>query len=159
MASVGRKRHVQDMKLDKIVIGTDGSDNAQRALEAAAQLATMAGGVLHVVCAHDPSPPHEVADALRHLPHDFWSMYDPASAQREVLDKAAAGLAERGVEHVEHLVEKHPAHAILDVADEVDADLIVVGNRGVGWTARFTRGSVSSRVAAHTHRSILIVHE
>jgi nucleotide-binding universal stress UspA family protein len=146
------------MSFETIVIATDGSEDAQRALEEASELATATDGVVHVVCAHDPSPPHEVVEALKHVPRDYWTSYDPATAQQQVLDKAASALAENGVKHVEHLVQKHPAHAILDVADEVDADLIVMGSRGTGWATRLTRGSISTRVAAHSSRNILIVH-
>lgn len=146
------------MSFETIVIGTDGSEDAQRALSVASELATATNGVVHVVCAHDTSPPHELVDAVRHLPRDYWKAYDPAAVQQEVLDKAASALAEQSVKHVEHLVQKHPARAILDVADEVDADLIVVGNRGTGWAARFARGSISTRVAAHATRNLLIIH-
>lgn len=146
------------MRFETIVLGTDGSENANRALEVARDLAASSGGVVHIVCAHDTRPPHEVVQALKHLPEEYWDVYDPRSVQQEVLEKAAARLDETGVRHVSHLIEKHPVSAIFDVADEVDADLIVVGNRGTGWPTRLTRGSVSSRIANHTERSVLIVH-
>ena len=63
-----------------------------------------------------------------------------------------------GVKAVGHLVEDDPASAILDTADDVEADLVVVGSRGLGRATRFLRGSVSSKVASHAKRSVLVVH-
>ena len=67
-------------------------------------------------------------------------------------------LDERGVNHKGHFVDEDPASAILDVADKVDADLIVVGSRGLGRASRLVRGSVSSKIANHAQRSFLVVH-
>ena len=62
-------------------------------------------------------------------------------------------------QHEGHLVEDDAASALLALADDTDADLIVVGSRGLGRAARFLRGSVSSRIANHADRSVMIVKE
>ena len=64
-----------------------------------------------------------------------------------------------GRKAVSHFVEDHPAVAILDVADEVGAEMIIVGSRGLGRTTRFLRGSVSSRVASHAKTSFMVIHD
>lgn len=62
-----------------------------------------------------------------------------------------------GIEVDEHEVGGDAALGILDVAEKVGADLIVVGARGRGAVARFVRGSVSTRVAHHSPCDVLVV--
>jgi nucleotide-binding universal stress UspA family protein len=147
------------MKTDSIVVGVDGSDNAATALSTAADLAEPSGGTVHVVVAYDPMPPDAYRDILAQLPDEFRSTYDPAAVHRGVLDEAMLVLATRDIAREGHLVADHPVSAILDTAEAVDADLIVVGSRGTGWVTRAFRGSVSSRVANHATRNLLVVHE
>lgn len=143
---------------ERIVVGVDGSDHAQRALAAAAELATQAGGTVYVVEAvHYPSA-GEVARELAELPDEFKNAYDAMAGERVTLDWAEKFLGDRGVEHSTSMIESAPADAILDEADRVDADLIVVGSRGLGRGTRLLRGSVSTKVAGHTDRSVLVLH-
>ncbi len=146
------------MRVNTVVAGYDGSANAHDALETATDLVTENGAV-HVVTAFEPMNPGETARVIEALPEEFRSTYDALATPRAHLEEADAYLAAKGVDHHTHLVEGNPAGAILDVADDVDADLIVVGSRGLGRTARFVRGSVSSRVANNARRSFLIVHD
>lgn len=67
-------------------------------------------------------------------------------------------LRDAGLDVETHLMVDDPATAILDVAKTVSADLVVVGSRGMSRFARFVRGSVSARVAAHAPHSVLVVH-
>ena len=88
---------------------------------------------------------------------------------RDLLENAAvamdAGLSERlavavraaGVEVETFAREGAPADAILDVAEERDADLIIVGNKGMTGARRFLLGSVPNRVSHHAPCSVLIV--
>ena len=66
----------------------------------------------------------------------------------------AAGVGTKG-----HFVEDHPAAAILEVANEIGADLIIVGSRGLGRATRFLRGSVSTRVADHAETSFMVIQD
>lgn len=147
------------MKLASIVVGVDGSDNAQLALEAAADLAEMAGATVYVVCAFDPMPPDMYRDMLAQLPDEYRSTFNPETTYQRVVDSALSYLDSRDVAGQGHLLPQHPVAAILETADAEDADLIVVGSRGTGWATRAFRGSVSSRIATHAKRSILIVHD
>ena len=68
-------------------------------------------------------------------------------------------LTRRGVDHKGHFVDDNPASAMLDVADDVGATMIVVGSRGLGRGTRFIRGSVSSRIANHAKTSFMVIHD
>jgi nucleotide-binding universal stress UspA family protein len=75
-----------------------------------------------------------------------------------VLEEAAAAAARAGVEGVRtHPREGDPAAALLTVAEETGADLIVVGNKGMTGAARFLLGSVPNKLSHHAACSILIV--
>lgn len=146
------------MKRETIVVGVDGSANAREALEATVDLIPPSGTVHVVTAFHLPSA-GQTSEVLRSLPQEFKDTYDPLATPRSYLGNAEAFLKAAGVTAVGHFIEDHPAAAILQVADDVGADLIVVGSRGLGRGTRFLRGSVSSRVAAHARTSFLVIHD
>ena len=141
-----------------IVVGTDGSETAQKAVAAAIDLAGPAGATLELVCAYEPIPaqPGRAAGAP-HVPADAqWAIN-----QREEVDATLAAAADAartaGVEPRTYAREGDPADAILDVAEERGADLIVVGNKGLTGAKRFLLGSVPNKVSHHAPCSVLIV--
>lgn len=143
-------------KWTTIVVGFDGSTNAREAVSAAAEVLAE-GGTVHAVVAYRLPSISETAMLWNELPEEFRANFD-VLAGPESLEREAVGLLERlGVAAVGHLIEGDPASAILDTADEVDADLVVVGSRGLGRATRFLRGSVSSKVASHAHTSVLVI--
>lgn len=88
-----------------------------------------------------------------------WDPADPPSRHRAEVDDAAAELARLGVTEVETVVTAgDPGHAIVELADERKADLIVVGAHDGGLVTRLIRGSVSDAVAHAAHTDVLIVH-
>lgn len=153
---------------ERIVVGFDGSPSAIVALHTAVELAEASGGKVYAVCAGQH--PGAEAQATRQLlgaegqavrqrvPKEFRAAFDPYSSLHETLDEAAELLREAGARGETVAVEGHAVDAILDVADDVDADLIVVGSRGLSHAKRLFMGSVSTRLAHHTGRSILIMH-
>jgi nucleotide-binding universal stress UspA family protein len=74
-----------------------------------------------------------------------------------VLARAMREAEDEGVEVETHAREGDPAEAIIEVANEQQADLIVVGNRGLTGIRRFLLGSVSSKVSEHAPCSVMIV--
>ena len=136
-----------------VVVGTDGSAGAERALERAARLAASDGARLHVVTAyHDGGPFKErLGDSARVDPIDV------VRVAEEVLARAAAHARRHGVEPELHAREGDPAEALIEVAEEQDADLIVVGSRGLTGIKRYLLGSVSSKVSEHAPCSVMIV--
>ena len=145
------------MNLKSIVVGVDGSGNARNALNTAIDLVAE-DGVVHVVTAFRPPSPAEVNSMLATLPEEFRETYDPWAGPRGHLTDAEALVRARGKVGQGHFVETHPAAAILDTAEEVGADMIIVGNRGLGRTRRFLLGSVSARVANRAETSFMVVH-
>jgi nucleotide-binding universal stress UspA family protein len=75
-----------------------------------------------------------------------------------VLEAAMAAANAVGVKVETHLVRSDPADALVGVAGNISADLLVVGNRGMSGVKRFVLGSVPNRISHHTPCSLLIVH-
>lgn len=144
------------MHAHTIVVGFDGSPDASRALDVAMDHAAD-DGVVHVVTAFDRPSRAEAERLVAALPAEF-KYLDLDETPRGYLRSAEERLEARGISHVGHFVEEHPAAAILDIAEEVGADLIVVGTRGLGRIERFVRGSVSARIANHARTSLMMVH-
>lgn len=145
------------MKAQTVVVGYDGSADARRALDAATDHVADEG-IVHVVTAFDHPARQEVSRMIAALPAEFRHTYSADAAPRSYLSDAELLLEGRGVRCQGHFVDDHAASAILDVADTVGADLIVIGTRGLGRVERFLRGSVSARVANHARTSLMMVH-
>jgi len=145
------------VKAQTVVVGYDGSSDARRALDAATDHIAD-DGVVHVVTAFDQPARHELSRMMSSLPVEFRTAFTVDAAPRGYLHDAELVLEQRGVLHEGHFVDDHPASAILDVADLVGADLIVIGTRGLGRVERFLRGSVSARIANHARTSLMMVH-
>jgi nucleotide-binding universal stress UspA family protein len=141
---------------DKIVVGTDGSASATKAVEHAASLAAVTGAHLHVAMAR-PSIPALVAPDMMIATADWTNATDQAT--QTALQSAADAAAAAGAGTVTtHQLSGEPADALLSLCDDIEADLLVIGSRGMQGARRFLLGSVSSRCAHHANRSVLIVH-
>ena len=140
-----------------IVVGTDGSDTAREAVARAYELAAYLSADLHVVSAYRPPAVVLAATAEPGLAPSAVVAWSEAARQdvRALLDGIAAGLA-GPVTVTTHAVAAHPATAILSVAESVDADLIVVGNRGMKGTRRVL-GSIPNHVSHHAACDVLVV--
>ncbi len=75
----------------------------------------------------------------------------------QLLEEAKSMFAQQGIEAETILKEGHPAFTICDVADEIEADLIVIGCRGTGLTEEGTTDSVSNRIINLSPCPILVV--
>jgi nucleotide-binding universal stress UspA family protein len=137
----------------RILVGTDGSETAAEAVRQAAELAGLLGAELLVV--HGARTTSGAPDVGYGVPTvDVEAI---RNAGQEILKEAETG-AGSGVKVRTMMREGDPAEAILDAAEEEDADLIVVGNRGMRGAKRFLLGSVPNRVAHHASCNVLIVH-
>jgi nucleotide-binding universal stress UspA family protein len=128
-----------------IVVGTDGSETADRAVDRAGVLAGALGVSVHVVSAFK-------ASASQMAPS---SGEDRTRAQHHV-DSAKQRLGESGVDSETHVWAGNPAEGLVKVADEQGAQMIVVGNRGMTG-ARRVLGSVPNDVSHQANCSVLIV--
>jgi nucleotide-binding universal stress UspA family protein len=147
------------VEVSTIVVGTDGSKTAENAVIAAGELAEAFHSEVHVLAASRPPNAAEADEIRAQLPEEFRLSYDPYGGADVALDSAERLLAERQVPVHRHNPTGDAASAILDLADEIDADLVVVGSRGLGRTLRVLRGSVSTKVMQHADRNVLIVHD
>ena len=141
----------------RIVVGTDGSETAGEAVRQAVDLAKLAGATLSIVSAYAPIPERKVKDQQRDAPADVQYELGPREDVNLVLDAAAADARKEGIEVQTHPVEGDPAEAILNVAEETKADLIVVGNKGMTGARRYLLGSVPNNVSHHAPCSVIIV--
>jgi nucleotide-binding universal stress UspA family protein len=141
----------------RIVIGTDGSETAAEAMQQAVGLAKLSGAQLSIVSAYAPISGRRVQGEQREAPADIQYEIGPREDVNLILDAAAAEAKKEGVEVQTHPVEGDPADAILNVAEETKADLIVVGNKGMTGARRYLLGSVPNNVSHHAPCSVLIV--
>ena len=141
-----------------IVVGTDGSPTAVQAVQRAAALARSGGATLHLVTAYNPVPDRTDAAELEALPEALRWMGSPGQAAEDLLSDATALLDEEGIEVERHARPGDPVEVLLEVADEVEADLLVVGNKGMQGAKRFVVPSVPNRVSHHAACDVLIVN-
>ncbi len=141
----------------RIVIGTDGSETAAEAVRQAVDLAKLAGATLSIVSAYSPVPSRRVQGEQSGAPADVQYEIGPREDVNLILDAAAAQARKEGIEVQTHPVEADPAEAILNVAEETKADLIVVGNKGMTGARRFVLGSVPNNISHHAPCSVIIV--
>jgi nucleotide-binding universal stress UspA family protein len=141
-----------------IIVGTDGSDTAQTAVRHAIDLARFLRARLQVVSAYEPVSDQRLRDERVEVPKDLQWTVNPRADVLALLDSMSQEARHAGVEKVETYARQgDAADAILDVAEEQGADLIVVGNKGMTGARRFLLGSVPNKVSHHAPCSVLIV--
>jgi nucleotide-binding universal stress UspA family protein len=142
---------------NRIVVGTDGSATASVAVQHATELAKTTGASLEVVSAFEPVPQDRLRVESQQVPGDIAHGVGPREDVNAHLEAAAGQAKEAGVEANTHAREGDPADAILDVAEETEADLIVVGNKGMTGARRFLLGSVPNKISHHAPCGVYIV--
>ncbi len=131
-----------------VVVGADDSSTAREAVVIASDVAQASGGQLHIVTAYDPK-----SVRIEVLPEELrYSGEHPAEA---LLRRLSELVRERGLEPIVHAAEGDPVDAIVAIAERLNADLIVVGNRGMKGVRR-ALGSVPNSVAHKAPCSVLI---
>jgi len=140
-----------------IVVGTDGSDTAGEAVRQAAELAKAVGATLEIVSAYEPVPAQRLREERMQAPEDVQWAINARSEVDTMLTEAAEPARQAGVAVNLYPRQGDPADAILDVAEEQEADLIVVGNKGMTGAKRFLLGSVPNKVSHHAPCSVLII--
>lgn len=142
----------------RIVVGTDGSDNAERALKAVADIMAVSPVTnVQVVTAYRPLSPAQLAELADQLPDEFGPTLNPHMAAESRLDAARVVFRQNDEAVDFREVDSDPTDAVLDVAEEIGADLIVVGSRGEGVAKRMLHGSVSTKVVHNAPCSVLVV--
>ena len=144
-----------------IVVGTDGTESATKAVLEAADIAVAnEQAVLHIVSVQKPMAASAIASAEMAVAAPVGAELEWEEEARKALEAAlgeAAGRAGRPGLNVEtHARFGAPAEVLCDFAAHIGADLIVVGNRGMQGGRRFL-GSVPNTVSHHAPCSVLIV--
>jgi nucleotide-binding universal stress UspA family protein len=140
-----------------IVVGTDGSDTAKQAVNQAIDLAKSVGASVKIVSAYEPVSGQRLREESREVPKDLeWSV-NPREDVEAVLEEASEVAKEAGIDAQTFSRQGDPADAILDVAEEENGDLIIVGNKGMTGAKRFLLGSVPNKVSHHAPCSVLII--
>src|SRR3954468_5357467 len=124
-----------------IVVGTDGSETAGEAVRQATELAKAVGAKVHLVSAFEPVGNQRLREERQQVPEDMSWMVNQREDVDATLRAAGEQISESGVEVETYARQGDPADAILDVAEEKNADLIVVGNKGMSGAKRFLLGS------------------
>lgn len=133
-----------------VVVGADDSVTARRAVEAATEMAHMSGGTLHIVSAFEPK-----ASVNTPRPAEF--TYLNSFGEVEALLQSLSFIAKnRGVDVEVHPVKGAPAEALIKTADKLNAEIVVVGNKGMRG-ARRVLGSVPNAVAHGVNCSVAII--
>jgi len=170
-----------------ILVATDGSETASQAVDLASEIASKFGSDLtigHVLhrssdideLAHMAEAEHLIKHAAREAPMTyeappatigtlFTDMHSGVETARlitligdELLARAERRAREIGVENVaQRAVNGKPADAILDLAEEIGADMIVLGHRGLGRVRTLVQGSVSQKVNQHAACTVVSV--
>ena len=141
--------------MNAIVVGTDGSSGSEATIRRVIDLAGGSGAKIHLVCAY---PGRSTLERLGLTAKT--DAVDMRGVAMDVLARDERRFTEAGFTVEKHAREGDPAHVIVDVADEQDAGMIVVGARGnSGGGSRFMLGGVAGKLAHHVSRSLLIVRE
>ncbi|MDX6588369.1 MAG: hypothetical protein QOI31_2842 [Solirubrobacterales bacterium] len=139
---------------ETIVVGTDGSETSKRAVAEATRLAEAMGSTVHVVSAYEPLRGARIVGAPE-AAAKVWEVR-PDSQVESIVQQAVAAIRLRDVKVESHAVTADPSDALLAVAEQADADLIVVGNQGMHGVGRVL-GSVPNKVSHRARCHVLIV--
>ncbi|MBD2580365.1 universal stress protein [Oscillatoria sp. FACHB-1406] len=134
---------------ETVLFAIDRSQESRHALEIAADLVKKYGSRLVLLSVVEPPPAPEEGGAT-----------DPMSSEEAVgklLEGAKTWLVEKGINAEAIERQGMPSFAICDVADELDADLIIMGSRGTGLTAEGAAESVTNRTIALSPCPVLVV--
>ena len=139
-----------------IVVGTDGSDSSLRAVDKAGELAAGSNAKVIVATAYFPqSDDARAADLLKDEGYKTHGNAPIYAILREARDRAKAA----GAQNIEERpIVGAPVDALVDLAEEVNADLLVVGNVGLSTIAGRLLGSVPANVSRRAKTDVLIVH-
>ena len=140
-----------------IVVGTDGSETATEAVKQAVELAQATKAKVELVSAYEPVSDSRLRREGTQVPSDLQWSVNPREDVDATLEEAAELARGAGVDVRVYARQGDPADAILDVAEETKADLVIVGNKGMTGARRFLLGSVPNKVSHHAPCSVLII--
>ncbi len=139
---------------DRVVVGSDGTPTSLYAVDRAAEVAQAAQAKLLVIAAYNQGVPSAAPDPADHRHRD---LYGPDAARR-ALERSVTNLLKERVRYIEQrIIAGDPAQALLDAVGANPANLIVVGNRGLGATEGQRLGSVPREIVKNAVCDVLVV--
>ena len=143
-----------------VVVGTDGSESSLRAVDRAGEIAADQGAKLIIATAHLPVPEEKGRYAIPPgSTHGQDYRLVGEAPYYAILRDAAVRARKAGAKNVEEKpIVGAPINALVHLAEEVHADLLVVGNVGLSSVAGRLLGSVPSEVSRRVKTDVLIVH-
>ncbi|MBT0565176.1 universal stress protein [Williamsia sp. CHRR-6] len=143
----------------KVVVGTDGSESSLKAVERAGAIVGTTAQLV-IACAFFPNEGRDVSAVSDLLKDEAYQVHGTTPTEeilrtgRERAVKAGAGVANVTVRPVKGA----PVEALLQLVEDIDADLLVVGNKGLNSITGRLLGSVPADVARKSRSDVLIVH-
>jgi nucleotide-binding universal stress UspA family protein len=143
----------EEATMNKILIATDGSPEARKAVELGIEIASDHEATVVLVQVIPPvhATPFDPGVRIQAIPEEL------RRRRAVALHEAAQLAAEHGVQATFEVLEGNPADEIVAYADSVDADLVVIGSRRRGALAGALLGSVSRDVVRESRRPVLVV--
>jgi nucleotide-binding universal stress UspA family protein len=138
---------------DVIVVGTDGSDTADVAVQRAAALAKLTGARIELVSGYRED--YSLVAGTGMYVGDLSG--DARKAADGCLESTATRLRAEGIEVETHCMGGDPADALIGIAEATEASMIVVGSKGMHGGRRFLLGNVPNKVSHHAPCSVMIV--
>jgi nucleotide-binding universal stress UspA family protein len=153
-------RTVSESAYRTVVVGTDGSESSLRAVARAGALAGACGATLVIACAYLPTEGDDretarAQDVLRDEAYQIVGSHPAEDTVRTASERASSA----GAKDVRTVaVQGSPVEALLDVVRKEDADLLVVGNRGLAGIKGRLLGSVPADATRRSTCDVLVVH-
>lgn len=141
-------------KYNTVVVGTDGSHSSLLAVERAAEIASAFNSTLVIGCAYYESE-EDVAGTLR---QDSNTILGDETAMENLVAAAEHAKQHGALDVVTTVRSGTPVEALMAIVTEHDADLLVVGNRGINSLTGRLLGSVPADVARQSDCDVMIVH-
>lgn len=142
-------RNRKNCQFQRILIGYDGSEQSERALEAALTIACASDSRVEILSVVRPSEPSK-------RPQPFATVEHARKNFEQKLQRISEAACGNGIQVTSEIVIGHPAEQILQRAQEIHADLVVVGQHGASKLEEITLGSVSERVMAYAECPVLV---
>ncbi len=162
-----------EVDFSRILVGTDGSPTAMRAVDMAAELAKCLAARLSIVCVYEPPTEQElqqlradpndpvaqwnIGGDVRGIPEEFKWKIAGATEAEDVLDRAVEHATKVGVDAEVEAIRGNPAEELIAYAQRGNFDLIAVGSVGMSGAKRFMLGNVPHRISHHAPTDVLIL--
>jgi nucleotide-binding universal stress UspA family protein len=146
----------------KILLATDGSEEARLALTTAADVAQSTDSELHVAYVFPTAVQRPFPNPITARPREVQEheLEEAMHQAQQFLNQQVDRVKQEGVSVAEtHLVRGRPDREVVHLSEEIGAGLIIMGSRGLGGVRRALMGSVSDSVVRHAHCPVLIVRE